>query len=196
VEEGILNDHRRRYNQPLRVNALQVGEATLWEHFKQGDEGAYALIYRRYFFDLYQYGKKISDDQDLIKDCIQDLFVKLWHNRENLNQTTSVKYYLFTSLKHKILDVLKSAAIRYRAAEDLLELDMADENANDEVYDDQREDMLRALNTLSRHQQKLLHLKFNKQRTNQEIAAELGITIQSVYNAVFKALRSLRKQLH
>jgi RNA polymerase sigma factor (sigma-70 family) len=195
VEEGILTDYRR-YCPPLRVNALQVGEAMLWEHFKQGDVGAYALIYRRYFFDLYQYGKKISDDQDLIKDCIQDLFVKLWHNRENLNQTTSVKYYLFTSLKHKILDVLKSAAIRYKAAEDPLELDMADENAGDEVYDDQREDVLRALTTLSHHQQKLLHLKFNKQRTNQEIAAELGITIQSVYNAVFKALRSLRKQLH
>lgn len=180
-----------------RVNALQGGEAeaALWDHFKQGDEGAYALIYRRYFFDLYQYGKKISDDPDLIKDCIQDLFVKLWHNRENLNKTTSVKYYLFTSLKHKILDVLKSAAIRYKAAEDPLELDMADENASEEPYD-HREDVLRALNTLSHHQQKLLHLKFNKQRTNQEIAAELGITIQSVYNAVFKALRLLRKQLH
>lgn len=185
VEEGIL-----------RVNTVQAGEAALWEDFMQGDAGAYALLYRRYFFDLYQYGKKISDDQDLIKDCIQDLFVKLWHNRGNLNQTTSVKYYLFTSLKHKILDALKSAAVRYRAAEDPLELDMADENTGEESYDDQRADVLRALNTLSRHQQTLLHLKFNKERTNQEIAAELGITIQSVYNAVFKALRSLRKQLH
>jgi RNA polymerase sigma factor (sigma-70 family) len=194
VEEGKKSVYQQE-GQHSAEGSLPASEFVLWEHFRGGDEGAYALIYRRYFFALYRYGKKISDDQDLVKDCIQDLFVKIWNNRENLNRTTSVKYYLFTSLKRKILDVLKSAHVKHRAGEDPQELDFADDSSSEETDFSQREDVLKALHTLSQHQQKLLHLKFEQQLTNQEIAAELGITIQSVYNAVFKALRSIRKQL-
>jgi RNA polymerase sigma factor (sigma-70 family) len=67
--------------------------------------------------------------------------------------------------------------------------------ADEEVVHWQKEKVLKALSTLSDHQQKLLHMKYYKELSNKEISDELGITIQSVYNAVFKALRSLRKQM-
>jgi RNA polymerase sigma factor (sigma-70 family) len=154
------------------------------------------MIYRKYFFALYNYGKKLSSDHELIKDCIQELFVKIWNNRENLNETTSIKYYLFTSLKRKLLDVLKSPHVRLKAEEDLMDFDQEDGSvADEEVVHWQKEKVLKALSTLSDHQQKLLHMKYYKELSNKEISDELGITIQSVYNAVFKALRSLRKQM-
>ena len=59
----------------------------------------------------------------------------------------------------------------------------------------QKEKVLLAITKLSKYQQTLLHMKFNEERSNVEIAQELGITIQSVYNAVFKTLRFLRKQV-
>jgi RNA polymerase sigma factor (sigma-70 family) len=174
-----------------------MNEYMLWKSFKEGDLGAYAVIYREYFFVLYQYGKKICYDHGLVEDSIQDLFIKIWHNRKNLKDTTSIKYYLLTSLRRKILDTLRSrgSRINIQVEDDFwdksrLDVSMVEEDAMLE----QKEAILKALNRLSSHQQKLLHLKFYKNFTNKEIAEEMGITIQSVYNAVFESLKSLREQ--
>jgi RNA polymerase sigma factor (sigma-70 family) len=175
---------------------VSINEYSLWKDFKSGDLSAYSVIYRKYFFMLYNYGKKISDDRELIEDCIQDLFIKIWNNRENLNETTSIKYYLFTSLKRKLLDTLKSPHQRLKTDKDVMDFEITDtSDFDDEAFLGQKEKILNAMTGLSKHQQRLLQMKFYRNQSNQEIAEELGITIQSVYNSVFKTLRSLRKQL-
>jgi RNA polymerase sigma factor (sigma-70 family) len=175
---------------------ISINEYQLWKEFKSGDDAAYALIYRRYFFILYNYGKKISRDNELVKDAIQDLFIKVWNNRQKLSDTTSIKYYLLTSLKRKLLDTLESPVVRLKTEDDVLEFEVTDtSDLEEEAFHDQKERVLHAMNKLSGHQQRLLQMKFYKNQSNQEIAEELGITIQSVYNSVFKTLRSIRKQL-
>lgn len=174
---------------------VSMNEYILWKEFKAGDLAAYSVIYRNYFFILFNYGKKLSDDHELIKDCIQDLFIKIWDNRQNLKDTTSIKYYLFTSLKRKLLDQLRSPHLKYKAEEELSEVEVFDEeDIEDEIFGWQKEKVLKAIDRLSKHQQKLLHLKYYKNLSNKEISEELGITIQGVYNAVFKTLRSIRKK--
>jgi RNA polymerase sigma factor (sigma-70 family) len=176
--------------------SISADEYLVWKDFKSGNLAAYSLIYRKYFFVLYNYGLKFCSDKELIKDCIQDLFIKIWNNRENLNDTTSVKYYLFTSLKNKLIDALKSSNQRLKMNDDVMNLEIIDDSDSEsEFFYFQKEKVFRAMNKLSQHQQKVLEMKFYKNQSNQEIAQELGITIQSVYNSVFKTLRSLRKQL-
>jgi RNA polymerase sigma factor (sigma-70 family) len=185
--EGSYND----------APTASMNEYILWKNFREGDLDAYAVIYRKYFFILFKYGKKMCQDHELIKDCIQDLFVKIWNNRENLRDTTSIKYYLFTSLKRKLLDTFETSHIKFSSSQEILDNDLVETGdyvADDEVPSNWK-NIAKAMNQLSAHQQKLLRLKFTENLTNKEIADELGITIQSVYNAVFKALKSLRKQL-
>lgn len=181
-------------------DSVALSEYLLWRAFKNGDPGAYSLIYRRYFRVLFNYGKRISLDHELIKDCIQELFIKIWNNRDNLSETTSIKYYLFTSLKRKLLDTLRSAYVKQSADQDTLDDDIVNLIPSSPENDDdmmvlQKERVQYALNKLTVHQQRLLQMKFYKNLSNKEIADELGITMQSVYNAVFKALRSLKKQI-
>lgn len=168
----------------------------LWKSFKSGDLSAYALIYRKYFFVLYQYGKKRCNDHELVKDTIQDVFIKIWNNRENLKETTSIKYYLLTALKRKLLDTFKSSRGRMTTVHEFSDYALfTGEEEDDDGLFERKEEVLMALNQLSHHQQKLIHLKFFKNLSSKEIADELDITTQSVYNAVYKALRSLRNQL-
>jgi RNA polymerase sigma factor (sigma-70 family) len=167
----------------------------LWKQFKEGDLGAYSQIYKKYFFTLYSYGKKLNDDHDLVKDCIQELFIKIWDNRENLNETTSIKYYLYTSLKRKLLDHLRTPDQKYRIEGEVPDSEVfMEEYFDEESFDINKEKVMRALSRLSAHQQKLLQLKYYQNLSNSEISESLGITVQSVYNAVFKALKSLRKK--
>lgn len=181
----------------MKMKSVSFDDYSLWKDFKNGDVDAYALIYQKYFFVLFNYGKKMCQDHDLIKDCIQELFIKIWNNRENLSETTSIKYYLFTSLRRKLLDVLRKPRVEMTSDHDVDGAGLLD-IPQDEEEDGgimQKDKVAQALNRLSQHQQKLLDLKFQKNLSNQEIAEELGISIQSVYNAVFKALRSIRKHL-
>jgi RNA polymerase sigma factor (sigma-70 family) len=176
---------------------VSMSEYLLWKKFREGNLDAYAVIYRKYFFTLLKYGKKITHDNEMIKDCIQDLFIKIWNNRENLRDTTSIKYYLFTSLKRKLLDTFETPHIKFATDKEILDDDLIEVTnySEEETLPSNWRNISNALNKLSLHQQKLLKLKYSENLSNKEIADQLGITIQSVYNAVFKALKSLRKQL-
>lgn len=52
---------------------------------------------------LYRYGFQYTKDKALIKDAIQDLFVELRQKRKRLSHTTSIKLYLYKSIRRKIL---------------------------------------------------------------------------------------------
>jgi RNA polymerase sigma factor (sigma-70 family) len=177
-------------------SVVSLEDQVLWQQFLNGDLAAYAVIYKKYFVVLLQYGSKITTDKDLVKDCVQDLFVKIWNNRERLTATTSIKYYLFTSLRNKLLDYLRSNRHKLTTSFSVHTDHMIEEIAVPDLGDvTKTEQVLKAITRLSKYQQSLLHMKFNEERSNVEIAEELGITIQSVYNAVFKTLRFLRKQI-
>ena len=177
------------------AKVISMDDYKLWKDFKSGDRAAYAAIYRKYFFELFSYGRKIIDDKETVKDSIQDLFIKIWNNRENLSNTTSVRYYLFTSLKYKLIDNLRSSEQRFKVSADVLDFDMPEAGSEEEDFHVNKEKILKTISKLSKHQQKVLHMKFFRNQSNKEIAEELGITVQSVYNSVFKTLRIIRKQL-
>lgn len=171
-------------------------DSELWREFKEGSPEAYAIIYRQHFFAMFSYGKKFCPDTELLKDAIQDVFIKIWNNRKNLSDTTSIKHYLFTALKRKVFDVLKSANISQTDfLNDYSDIRQNIFNQDDDGVSKQSEKVLIALNRLSAHQQKLLDMKFYKNLSSEEMAEELGIGIQSVYNAIFKALKNMRKHL-
>lgn len=179
-----------------KEDQVTFDEAALWSDFRSGNINAYATIYRKYFFVLFSYGKKLNADHELVKDCIQELFIKIWNNRENLSDTTAIKYYLFTALKRKLLDATRKTnlEVQMNDVDERTIIDIAEPTTQDE-YDPKKQNVLKALHRLSEHQQKILDMKFKRNLSNKEIADELGIGIQSVYNAVFKALRSIRKHL-
>lgn len=192
-----MNSRRQQHqSQNSAGKVVSIDEYQLWTAFKGGDIEAYSVIYQQYFFLLYNYGKKISSNHELVKDCIQDLFVKIWNNRENLNQTTSIRYYLLTSLRNKLIDALESPNNRFLTSADMIPLEMeeAAHEDTDFLYQ-QKHKVFQAMNKLSKHQQRAIHLKFFDDYSNDEIAHELNITTQSVYNLIFKSLRSLRKHM-
>ncbi|MEO6681380.1 MAG: sigma factor, partial [Ginsengibacter sp.] len=79
----------------------------LWQAFQQGDRKSFSKIYHRYFNNLYEYGTRITDDRNIVKDCIHDLFIKLWANKQNLGNVANIKSYLIVSLRGTIYNQIK-----------------------------------------------------------------------------------------
>lgn len=89
----------------------------LWDDFRNGCENSYALIYQSHFYSLYSYGLKICGEREVVKDCIQDLFVYIWRNREKLTTTNSIKYYLYKSLKRRLIDSFRFHQMHFELTE-------------------------------------------------------------------------------
>lgn len=171
-----------------------------WARFKNGDINALESIYREHIRSLINYGLKISDDLDLIKDSIQDLFIELWKSRQNLADTDQPKFYLFRALRNKLSKAAHSQQSFVSEGEMLLASDnLLTEYVELEVAD--REQQLQTSGTLkqlleklSKRQQEAIYLRFYHNFSYEIIASMMNMNYQSVLNLVQRALKSMRKE--
>lgn len=91
---------------PVRLDAIKqvesIPDKELWQLFKKGNESAFISLYQTYVGPLFTYGKKLTKDDGLLKDAIQDLFIYLRANRTTVGEVENIKFYLFKSLKNRI----------------------------------------------------------------------------------------------
>jgi RNA polymerase sigma factor (sigma-70 family) len=174
-------------------------ENILWEEFKLGNKGAFNTIFRRYYSDLYFYGLKILPDSNFIKECIQDIFVRVWETRENLGEVKNIKSYLLISLRRKILS--NTDKKRYNHT-NLKELEsnsfLYEENEfekHTEISNETRLLLLNAVNSLTKKQREIIMLLFYHGLPYTEISKILNISIEAARNLTYRSLIHLRKIL-
>lgn len=176
-------------------------DSVVWNAFRSGDRKALDYIFSKYVKLLYAYGGKITKDQDLVEDCIQDLFVELWQRRSSLSEVVNIKYYLIKSLRRRVARKLSSdkgivardaEMIEEDAAVDFpLEFKMIEEqNAID-----QRKKLFRAIALLTKRQREAIYLKFYEKISYEQLADIMNLGIKSAYNIVGRAIETLRKNI-
>jgi RNA polymerase sigma factor (sigma-70 family) len=180
----------------VSLQATRLDEI-VWSDFKTGDREAFALLYRRYFIILKHYGSRISDDKDLVKDCIHDLFVEMWNNKMNLAVPQSVRAYLLSSIQRKVVRSLKRCEKVAQAAHVMLEEEFVDskeaELITDQIDKEKQNSIARAMNSLTKRQQEAIYLKFYTDLTYSEISCVMKISADSIYNLVSKAIDVLQE---
>lgn len=186
------------------INEMEACElksdGEVWRIFKKGDKQAYAILYRRYFKILFQYGIKMAEDKDLVKDCIHDLFIDLWKNKENLTDPKSVKAYLLSAIQHKLIRQLTRVRTRqneitrmqFPVVVDCRE----DQIIEDQIHHEQNYIVNKALNALTKRQQEAIYLKFYSNLSYKEVATMMSISVDSIYNLISKAIDSLQQELN
>lgn len=173
-------------------------EQLSWQALKQGDAIAFSQLYTNYVRLLYNYGYRFVADAELVEDAIQELFIDLWRLRETLSDTTSVRFYLFRSLRRKIHE----AVVRKEKSADFLtgysygtELGPSteDELMQQEQHFLRLNCLRQLLSRLSGRQQEAIRLRFYDEFSWAEIAEIMIIDEQSVRNLVQRGLIKLRR---
>jgi RNA polymerase sigma factor (sigma-70 family) len=166
---------------PLSVESRHIEDQLLWERFKKGDETAFSKIFHSNYSVLYNYGMKLSGDEDLTKDCIQELYITLWKNRDNLGNAVSIRFYLLKSIRRKMIRMIvfsiESLIIR------------------DEFQKSQQEYFFKLLNSLSKRQKEAIYLKFYQNLSYDEISQVMDVNYQSVRNYIHQAISTLRSKI-
>ena len=166
----------------------------LWSLYLKGDKDALEQIYRRYYPLLLNYGCRLSANQDLVQDCIQNLFIKLMSKSRNLSDTPSVKGYLLKAFRNNLLDSLE----KEEKHNDFIFIDEIPEvyHTTTEEESALKEDISNlslAYQDLSAKQKEILYLFYIKGISHKEIADILNINYQSSKNRLSQSLVQLRK---
>ena len=183
------------------MDASEIPDATLWKSLKGGDTQAFGALYERYAKSLVSYSYRITGDTHLIKDCLHELFLEIWKNREGLKEIEHIKYYLFHSLRNKIRKKLRLSIQKEQKNSVFSEEAMFIESYEALLIDRQLEEEMtlhlkKALLKLTARQQEAITLRYYNNFSNEEIAGIMGISYQAATNLLHLALKLLRKELH
>ena len=171
----------------------------MWDFARDGDAKALSVLYRRHYDLMFNFGMKYAGDEELVKDCIQDVFVKFSVSRR-LSHTDYVRSYFLTSVKNTILD--RIAARRPTDALDekafRLEIEDAEIERMSSITDEQvllGKRLMAAYRELTENQREAIYLRFVSGLSYKEIASVLQIAPQSSMNLVSRAVARLRAKL-
>ncbi|RAJ08799.1 RNA polymerase sigma factor (sigma-70 family) [Chitinophaga skermanii] len=182
------------------MDSSSTPDSTLWAHLLGGDSNAFATIYDRYFDRLYEYAMRLHPEEDVVKDVLQELFIKLWTNRDNLSTTVDVRPYLFVSLRGTLYNRLRPRRNVTVVSLDQDEHDFiahfsssSEQNLiNREQDQAQQQKLLQALNQLNPRQKEMIYLRYFEELDYEQIADVLNISVKGAYKLSARALKNLR----
>lgn len=179
-------------------NFTLMSDLDVWDQLRAGEKEALEAIYRNHADLLFRYGCKFAQDESLVKDCIQDLFIELWKNHKGLGNTSSVKRYLLASIRRKIIKTLNKNK-RWLFSNQMEKVSFhlepaADEKIIAEEINEENVKMLKlALEDLSKRQKEVIYLKYYADLDYEDIQEIMDINYQSLRNLVSRALKKMKE---
>ena len=162
-----------------------------------GDRFAFSEIYEEFADVLFAYGVKITNDRELVKDCIQDLFFNIYRYNIKLQQPEYLEFYLFRSLKNDLIHKVKSKKQQSSLSDEnvvLFDLKFLAEQDNHESESEELriEALQKILQTISPQKREMLFLKFSTGLNYAEIGEIVGMKADAVKKQVYRTLDDLR----
>ena len=177
-------------------------DKSLIDQIRSGDYAAFTLLYNKYIHHLTQYGLKFIPDLPAVEDCLHDVFVWVWTNRQKLNIHYSVKSYLFKSVRTSILHVLhKQNRLQSLPSGEgdvyPFDLELTPEalvlhNENTRLIRQQIEQVLR---TLTPKQKEVIYLRYYEGLNFDDIAQSMNLSVKACYKLMGRAIATLRENM-
>ncbi|NOY97031.1 MAG: sigma-70 family RNA polymerase sigma factor [Chlorobi bacterium] len=181
----------------MELQSEIIDHEKFWKEFTEGSQLAFTILYNHHIDQLFAYGIKLFGNDELVKDCIHEVFLDLHLHRETISYPRNLKSYLFKALKSTIFRRLKRER-KYATLpnDDILIFDLEysieDKIIAEEVTKEQKQIVETILRKLNKDQREIIFLKFESGFDYDEIAEIIGINRDSVYKQVYRILKKLR----
>ncbi|MDR3266504.1 MAG: sigma-70 family RNA polymerase sigma factor [Tannerella sp.] len=169
----------------------------VWEKFCKGDSRAFSEIYYAYAQDMFAYAACFTDNRDLIMDCIQEVFVKVFNLRNDI-QRENIKSYLMKALRNELYrsfrDAKETASIEENESEFTLVHSAEDIYIEKEQEENLHKNVQEMLSILTPNQREAMHYRYMEELSLQEIAEIMGMNYQSVQNLIQRSIQKIREK--
>lgn len=170
----------------------------IWKRFLAGDNESFDLLYNQYVQALFIYGLQFTTDKELLKDCIQDIFVKMYCARAHLLHVSNVNSYLYAALKNRLINSLNREKI-YLKSIDISEASSDEGNMvepniiykEEELQKQNKIDTM--MNLLTPQQRKVVVYRYVEGLSLEDISLKTGVKYQSIQNTLQRAIKKIKK---
>lgn len=172
-------------------------ERQLIRRLKQSDYKAFNRIYELYAKPLFAYSMQYTKQIEDAEEIVQDVFVRLWNQRDRVRLEDTLRPLLFIMARHLLINAYRTR-VNQPAYEDYL--NYADKLSVDDAknrieYSDFLKTFRKALSALPRTQQIVIELSRLQQMSVKEIAMRLSLSEQTVKNQLSLGIKRLRESL-
>ena len=182
----------------MASNQLKARTRELITEFCAGNDRAFAQLYDLYVQMLFNYGTKITQDQELLKDCIHDVFMKVYNKRGDKNTINNLGSYLLISLKNRLFDEFRRQTFTSEDAVEDYEFRCSTSDVENDYLYTEKEQMQSAkvahlMKNLTRRQRQAITLYYLEQRKYDEICQIMQMNYHSVRNLMHRGMLKLRE---
>jgi RNA polymerase sigma-70 factor, ECF subfamily len=172
--------------------------------FIKGDESSFKVIFNFFYPRIYHFVREYIPNDDLAEDLVQDTFLILWNNRQNLKSDTNINAWLYTIARNNCLKKLRNdksgkeflSFYQINGLELKMNLNALSSLDTSELTFSEIERIIEnTLAGLPQQCRKIFELSRFENRKNKEIAEELEISVKAVEGQITKALKIFRKAL-
>lgn len=175
-----------------------MNESHLIRQLADGDSRAFGRLYDHYAPELMGMCMKYVHIQEDAEEIIEDVFVSLWNNRDNLRRTDSIRPLLYRSLRNRAIDSFRRRINSpiYADFVETVNLHAPDSGINNIEYKEFERAIIAVIDTLPPTQKAVVILSKLENMSNAEISERLNLNIQTVKNSLSMGLSKLRERLN
>ncbi|MGN6509494.1 MAG: RNA polymerase sigma factor [Chitinophaga sp.] len=177
---------------------LDATDEVLCGMIRNSEQAAFTVLYDRYRDRIYGYALKLCGSPEVAMDAVQEVFMKVWLKQASLDPARPLKAYLFRSARNYVFDYFKKAVHSEKFRQAFLHAYEEGFGSSDHLlYTKQLEAIkMDAISCLPAQRRLIYKMSKMEGFSNQEIAARLGISINTVRDQLVKGSRFVRAYLH
>ena len=194
--EEVLHLPVHSQEQTLLKDQQTHTEQQLISSLRSGSQFAFERLFENYCQKLYRFSLSYLKSEIEAEEIVQDVFLKLWENRDKLRNETSFQSYLFTIAFNDIRKHFNKKARNERYRTEILDF-LSDENPSIETNPDFETLVVKLESLIDQmpDRRKEIFRKRNKEgKTVRDIDSEMGISQKTVENQITEAMNFLKKE--
>lgn len=155
-------------------------------------------LFNFYYPRLYQFSKSFLKIEDGIDDILQEVFMKIWDNRENIRSSETFNSYVFTITKNLLLNELRNRLNRQKIKEEIFKLTVPEEYNSDEKveFHELVEKVEQIVNNLPKKQREVFLLSRYDYLSHKAISEKLNISTKTVEYHIRQSINAIKDQLN
>lgn len=170
-------------------------DSTLLLQIAQGDKYAFNQIYEKYWQFAYSRAYKRLHDRDQAKDIAQEIFIRIWMNRESCH-IDNLEVYLHVAVRNQVFRLLEKEKITHPFFEFLDNIPAIHAQADSNIlYKEFLVAYEGLVNTLPPKRQIIFRMRFQEDLSTTDIANQLGLSRKTVQNQLGKAFDQLKMSM-
>ncbi|MCO5238400.1 MAG: RNA polymerase sigma-70 factor [Chitinophagaceae bacterium] len=181
----------------IMLTVAKYNDKDLLALIAKGDRLAFKQLYSGCLDDLYRFIFLFTKSKEETEDILQEIFIKIWENREKLSEVNSLKNYLFRFAKNKLLDNIRHLQVRQRVLSEIRRTRDVSGNitADQYTYREYYQLVQQAIEKLPPKRKLIFQLNIENGLSLDEIAGQLNISRSVVQKQIYKASYFVRDYL-